>query len=181
VRIRNIAGLAVNFPDAGRGDLVGKGLLLLLGRKALLREVGPVCAAVMIGRWTDVHRVRFQTCVEPPLVSLIRIAPATQLCRCPRIALGGAFGNPCAEVLRKCFLSPLLYRQLQDAYFENGLGRCLGEQDSFVWPRKRRRANLFLSLSERHHEMLARISSLSCDALAYCPLLIPILVILGHQ
>ena len=61
--VGHVAGFAVDFPDAGRGDLVGKGLLLLLGRKALLRKVGPVCAAVMIGRWADVHRVRFQPCI----------------------------------------------------------------------------------------------------------------------
>ena len=40
--VRHIAGLAVDRPDACRGDLFGKSLLLLLGRKPLLREVGPV-------------------------------------------------------------------------------------------------------------------------------------------
>ena len=29
--------------------------------------------------------------------------------------------------------------------------------------------------------MLARVSSLCCKALAYCPLLVPVLVIIGHQ
>jgi hypothetical protein len=29
--------------------------------------------------------------------------------------------------------------------------------------------------------MLARLSALCCDALAYCPLLVPVLVIVGHQ
>ena len=55
--VGHVASLAVNCPDTGRGDLVGKGLLLLLGRKALLRKVGPVCAAVRIGRWTNVQRI----------------------------------------------------------------------------------------------------------------------------
>jgi len=56
-RVRNIAGLAVNLPDARSGDLIGEHLLLLLGRKPQLREVGPVCAAVRIGRQTNVQRI----------------------------------------------------------------------------------------------------------------------------
>jgi hypothetical protein len=40
--VGHVAGLAVNCPDARRGNLVDKGLLLLLGCKALLRKVGPV-------------------------------------------------------------------------------------------------------------------------------------------
>ena len=40
--VRNIPGLAVNFPNAGRGYLVGKRLLFLLACKPLLCEVGPV-------------------------------------------------------------------------------------------------------------------------------------------
>jgi hypothetical protein len=56
-RVRNIAGLAVNCPDACRGDLIGEHLLLLLGCKPQLREVGPVCAAVRIGRRTNVQRI----------------------------------------------------------------------------------------------------------------------------
>ena len=93
-RVRNIAGLAVNFPDACRGDLVGERLLLLLGCKPLLREVGPVCAAVMIGRWADVHRVCFQPCIEPPLIALIGITPSSKLCGRPRISLVGPVRNP---------------------------------------------------------------------------------------
>ena len=93
-RVRNIAGLAVNFPDACRGDLIGERLLLLLGCKPLLREVGPVCAAVRIGRWANVQRVCFQPCIEPPLIALIRIAPSSKLCGRPRISLGGSVRYP---------------------------------------------------------------------------------------
>ena len=56
-RVRNIAGLAVNCPDACRGDLVSKRLLLLLACKPLLCKVGPICAAVRIGRRTNVQRI----------------------------------------------------------------------------------------------------------------------------
>jgi len=58
-RVRNIPGLAVNLPDACRGNLIRELLLLLLRGKPLLCEIGPVGVAVMIGRWTDVQRVCF--------------------------------------------------------------------------------------------------------------------------
>src|ERR1039458_2495966 len=103
-RVRNIAGLAVNLPDACRGDLVGKGLLFMLACKPLLCEIGPVCAAVRIGRWADVHRVRFQPCIEPPLIALICITPSSKLCGRPRISLTGLVRYPGAEILRKCLL-----------------------------------------------------------------------------
>jgi hypothetical protein len=55
--VGHVAGFAVDCPDACRGNLICEGLLLLLACKLLLCEIGPVCAAVMIGRWTDVQRV----------------------------------------------------------------------------------------------------------------------------
>jgi hypothetical protein len=87
-RVRNIASFAINFPDAGRGDLIGECLLLLLGYKALLRNLGPICAAVRIGRWADVQAVCFQPCIKPPMIALIRITPSSKLCGRPRISLG---------------------------------------------------------------------------------------------
>jgi hypothetical protein len=56
-RVRNISGLAVNFPDACRGNLIGELLLLLLRGKPLLCEIGPVGVAVRIARRADVQRI----------------------------------------------------------------------------------------------------------------------------
>ena len=107
-RVRDIASLAIDCPDARRSDLVGNGLLLLLVRKPLLLEVGPVGAAVTIGRRPDMQCAWFQGCIEPPLIPLIRIAPSSKLRGRPRISLAGPVRYPGAEILRKCVLPPLL-------------------------------------------------------------------------
>ena len=80
------------------------------------------------------QRICFQPCIEPPLIPLVSITPSSKLRGSPRVSFVGPVRNPCAEILRKCFLPPLLYRQLQGAYFENGLSRSLGEQDFLVRP-----------------------------------------------
>ena len=92
--VRHVARLAVDRPDACRGDLVCKDLLFLLGCKPLLREVGPIGGAVVVGRWTDMQRVWFQPCVEPPLIALVRITPSSKLCGRPRVSLVGPVRNP---------------------------------------------------------------------------------------
>ena len=96
--VRHVAGLPVDRPDSCRGDLFGKILFPLLSRKPLLRKVCPVGFLIVLWRRPDMQCVWFQRCVEPSLVSLVRIAPATKLCRRPRVALGGALSNPCAQV-----------------------------------------------------------------------------------
>ena len=53
--VGHVAGLAADCPDAGRGDLVGNDVLLLLGSKPLLREVGPIGAADIFRRWPDMQ------------------------------------------------------------------------------------------------------------------------------
>jgi len=55
--VGHVAGLAVNFPDAGRVDLVGKSLLFLFVCKPLLREAGPIGARAILGRWSYMQRV----------------------------------------------------------------------------------------------------------------------------
>ena len=55
--VGHVAGFAVDRPDACRGNLIGDGLLLLLGRKPLLSDLGPICAAVIIGRWPEMQCV----------------------------------------------------------------------------------------------------------------------------
>ena len=55
--VGHVAGLAVDCPDAGRGDLVGKSLLLLFVCKPLLREAGPIGAGAILGRWSNMQRV----------------------------------------------------------------------------------------------------------------------------
>lgn len=55
--VGHVAGLAVDCPDACRGDLVGKGLLLLLCSKPLLCEAGPIGTGAIIGRWSKMQRV----------------------------------------------------------------------------------------------------------------------------
>ena len=55
--VRHIAGFAVDCPDAGRGDLVGKNLLFLFICKPLLREAGPIGAGAILGRWSKMQRV----------------------------------------------------------------------------------------------------------------------------
>ena len=55
--VGHVASFAIYRPDARRSDLVGKGLLLLLVRKPLLLEVGPIGAAVVVGRRADMQCV----------------------------------------------------------------------------------------------------------------------------
>jgi hypothetical protein len=93
-RVGNIAGLAVNLPDACRSYLMSERLLFLLGCKPQLREVGPICAAVRIGRWANVQPVYFLPCIEPPLIALICITPSSKLCGCSRISVGGPVRYP---------------------------------------------------------------------------------------
>jgi len=54
--VGHVAGLAVDCPDAGRGDLVGKNLLLLFVCNPLLREPGPIGAGAILGRWSNMQR-----------------------------------------------------------------------------------------------------------------------------
>jgi len=54
--VGHVAGFAVDRPEACRGNLLGKGLLVLFVYKPLLCEVGPVGVGVIIGRWTEMHR-----------------------------------------------------------------------------------------------------------------------------
>lgn len=81
--VGNIPSLAVDCPDACRGNLLGKDLSLLFGYKTLLRDVGPVGAAVR--RRPETQRVRFQPCIEPSLIALVGIAPSSELCGSPCI------------------------------------------------------------------------------------------------
>ena len=75
--VRNVDGLAVNCPDARRGNLLGRGLLFLLGYNPWLREVFPAGILIVLGRRLDMQCVWLQSRVEPPLIALVRIAPIT--------------------------------------------------------------------------------------------------------
>jgi len=83
------------------------------------------------------QRIGFEPGIQAPLVSLIRIAASAQLCCRPRIALGGAFGNPRAQVLRKLCLARLLRGQLERSQLDDGRGYSLREQDLLGGPRLR--------------------------------------------
>jgi hypothetical protein len=133
-QIGHVAGLAINGPDAYRGDLVDKRLLYLLACKPLLCEVGPVGAAVRIGRWANVQPIYFQPRIEPPLIALVGISPSSKLRGCPRISLIGPVRDPRAEILRKCSLPPLLNSVFQCVNFKDGFRRSLREQNLLVRP-----------------------------------------------
>jgi len=51
----------------------------------------------------------------------------------PAHPLGGAFGNPRAQVLRKLCLARLLRGQLERSQLDDGLGYSLREQDLLDW------------------------------------------------
>ena len=70
-------------------------------------------------------RIGFKCGFQPPLISLIRIAPSAQLCCRPRITLGGALSNPCAQVLRKMCLASLLGGRFERSQFDDGRGHSL--------------------------------------------------------
>ena len=110
-RVRDIPSGPVDRPYPGCGNLSSEILRPLLSGEPLLDEFGPI-RLLLIRCRAKMQRIGFKRGFQPPLISLIRIAPSAQLRRRPRIALGGALRNPCAQVLRKLCLARLLRGQI---------------------------------------------------------------------
>ena len=127
------------------------------------------------------QRIGFERGFQPPLVSLIRIAPSAQLRRRPRIALGGAFRNPCAQVLRKLCLARLLRGHFERSQFDDGRGYSLRQQDLLGGPRLRQCADFLFALLQPGEGLLPVLSALCSNALADCPLLISVLIVFRHE
>ena len=94
-RVRDIPSGPVDRPYPGRGNLSCEILRPLLSSKPLFHEFGPIRLSLVHCR-AKMKCIGFKRGFQPPLVSLIRIAPSAQLRRRSRIAFGGAFRNPCA-------------------------------------------------------------------------------------
>ena len=93
-RIRHIAGLPIDRPDSCRGDMFGKTLFPLLGRKPLLRQLCPLGFLIVLGRRSDMQCVWLQGRIKTLLISLVRISPTAQLCGSPCVSLARSVRDP---------------------------------------------------------------------------------------
>jgi len=55
--VGHVAGLAVDCPDAGRGDSGSQEFVVSFVCKPLLREAGPIGAGAILWRWSNMQRV----------------------------------------------------------------------------------------------------------------------------
>jgi len=179
-RVRDIPSGPVNRPYPGCGNLSCEVLRPLLSSEPLFDELGPI-PLLFIRCGAKMKRTGLKRGFQAPLVSLIRIAPSTQLRRRPRIALGGAFGNPCAQVLRKLRLARLLRGQLERSQLNYRCGNSLRQQNLLGGPRLRQRADFLFALLQAGEGLLPVLSALRSNAFADCPLLISVLIVLGHE
>jgi hypothetical protein len=101
--------------------------------------------------------------------------------RCPRVALGGALSNPCAQVLRKLYLARLLRGQLERSQLDDGRGHSLRQQYLFGGPRLRQCTDFLFALLQQGEGLLPVLSALRSNAFADCPLLISVLIVFKQK
>jgi hypothetical protein len=160
--------------------LLSEILRLLLSRKPLLHELGPI-RLLRIRSRAKMKRIGFKRGLQPPLVSLIRVAPSTQLCRRPRIAFGGALRNPCTESIRGLRLARLLRGHFERTQLYDGGGDSLGQQYLLGGPWLRRCADFLFALVQPGEGLLLGLSSLRSNAFADCSLLISVLIVFKQE
>ena len=179
-RVRDIPSSPVDCPYSGCGNLSCEVLRPLLSSEPLFDELGPIrlpfirCGAKM-------KRIGFKRGFQPPLISLIRIAPSAQLSRCPRIALGGALRNPCAEAIRELRLACLLRGHFEHPQLDDGGGYSLRQQYLLGRSRLRQCADFPFALLQADEGLLSVLSALHSNALADASLLIAVLIELGQE